>query len=140
MWYYKALIAGLLGGMFWTGGMLYERGTFMLFKGQVQGAASNQAAVTKAADIKNESATGLISSLQMVHQYYRDNPVVRVRWDQSSCTMSKAIDHPEGRDDTSPGENAETYLSEYSPEETETVAVRLYHLQQRLLAGGVIVQ
>ena len=141
----KALIGAIGAAVFWIGGMLYERGALMLFKGQEQGAASAQNAGAKGADKQNEgdfhaSASEVQNDIQAVHDYYAANPVTRVRIVNGSCVMPKTTDNPKGGD----GSSASMYVSACSPEEQGLAAARLYDLQQRLLmgvrSGSVVIQ
>jgi hypothetical protein len=135
----------LIGGVIFLAaifisGMLTDRAYFNKYKGEVKGLAEAQGKITKAADIKNKESADV--SLEQYHKdtkaindWYHAHPVVRVQHD-GSCNLPKAPDSPPRPDGTATGQ----YVTAYDPAEVERVASRLFNLQQRLIAAGVIVQ
>ena len=120
-------------------GVYTEHEKFEAYKNIQAGIAEKQAADTKAADLKNkgdadDAQQSYIQAITGVNDWYRDHPVVRVQYAAASgCIVSQTADNPKGLDATA----AIGYVSPYSPADTEAVAVRLYDLQQRLIAAGV---
>lgn len=119
-------------------GYSFERSRFDTFKGEIKGEGAAQVTKVKAADQQNKGDANVSvqkyqADIQSVHDYYKLHPVIRfVRvYDNSPCTVPRPPADTESPD----AAPAASYASPYSPEDSETVAVRLYDLQTRLLAG-----
>lgn len=118
-------------------GVFLEHERFAAYKNVQKGEGIAQEIITKQVDKQNKenanvSENDLLTSLQSVHDYYRRNPVVRVR-NTCSSTTPKTDNYSLGAHDSP----ALGYVTPYSPDATETVAVRLDTLQKLLIKDGV---
>lgn len=140
----SAIVFALVFSVAFVFGVLVERGRFLQYKGEVKGAVSVQEQTTKAADKKNEGEAhateqNYVQAINDLNRYWTTHPVIRVQHD-NICTLSQTPGNPTTTNGTAPGGNAATYISPYSPQETERVAIQLHMLQQLLIADGVTIK
>jgi len=123
-------------------GYAKEHDKFVTFQAQVTQIGKAQQKETAALNLKikenaNAAENNLIFATNGVNNYYRSNPVIRLR-NASTCSggMSQSISDSTGSDDST----TSGFFSPYSPEQSELIAVRLFELQNLLRSDGVIVE
>ena len=130
---------GLLTGAF--GAYTYEHSAFIKYQATVEATAAAQQVVVddlnkKVKDNSDASDQNLINSVDAIHSFYARYPNLVYR----ACTgaVPKAPGNPVGSNAASAVPDATTlYISPYTPESCELVAVQLDLLQKLLIQDGV---
>jgi hypothetical protein len=123
-------------------GVYHEHEKLVIYKAEQKGVAEAQKKITDEQNTKNDgdkkdANDKYKKDMDNLSNYYKLHPVIRMSGNAAGCgRVSKTFVNTPSVDDTP----ADQYVSPYSPLDTETVAVRLNDLQQRLIAGGVSIQ
>jgi hypothetical protein len=122
-------------------GFIYEHENFVAYKAQEKGITETQMKVTDDENLKNKGDSNdakeqYANALAAKDAYYKDHPVIRyvaahaggVSGNNGGGIVPRSADNPQVADDAATG----SYVSPYSPSDTETVAITLDALQTRL--------
>ena len=96
-------------------------------------------------DNANEATKTITDSTTAISDYYHKHPVVKYvgrvcNASSGSSTVPGPNDNTSSTNDSATSDNATTYISQYSPYDTEIVANRLDKLQKLLIKDGVTVE
>ena len=131
-------------------GYKYEKNKYDQFVTQVKSEGQKQATKIAALnkqleDNANEATKTITDSTTAISDYYHKHPVVKYAGrvcnaSSGSSAVPGPNDNTQGSNDSASSDNATTYISQYSPYDTEIVANRLDKLQKLLIKDGVTVE